>query len=118
MEVWFEIIEVTLREGRVRIKGHWMRKNSAGDIAPRNVHTQPINLEPMMPRELFEHAVQEALGELATSKKGQPVEREEKDEITASAENSNPLYMAMENLLKAAAHDLSVEMGMEVKVQK
>lgn len=116
MAAWFKIIELSIRKGRIYLKGHWMTGEDDKSAVPRNIHTQPIALEPMMPQEQVQGEVGQALTELEASKKGQPFEDGEKDEIITGIEKSNPLYLAMTGLLKAVADSLGKEMGMEVRV--
>ncbi len=117
MVTWFEIIEAKITEGRIYLKGHWMVGEDEETAVPRNVHTQPILLEPMMPREAVACEVEIQAEEKQAQKGELPLSKEEKEEILASVEKSNPVYIALENLMKAAANALHAEMGVEVRVR-
>jgi hypothetical protein len=112
---WFQIIETTIRGGRVYVKGHWM-VGTEESPAPRNNHLRPVELEPMLVTEILEQQARERLAELTEAKKGAPISDEEKTTIYAGLEADNPLYTAMSGFLKAVANDLHTETGMQVNV--
>jgi hypothetical protein len=112
---WFQIIEATVRGGRIYVKGHWM-VGPEENPTPRNNNLRPIELEPVLVTEILEQKAIDMLSELATKKKGQPIEPEEKQAIYAGLEDDFPLYKALAVFMKCLADNLHEETGVQCSV--